>query len=176
MGKDYDEYHVFTGEELNAILKALDPRELRSLLRATYRREGTKVKRMIASRAGNIGIRNGARMARSSLRVFSYTRGGGFMVTANPRGRKGLYMTEQDRRSPQQRWRYGHPVGMWLNSGSWKSGQRVTRLGGNRGRLYGYHFVENGEQDAVKMVRGDVLAELQRQLGKRLDKFGIARG
>ena len=67
-------------------------------------------------------------------------------------------------------------VAMFLNVGSWKTGDRVTESGGRRGRVYPYHFVENGEQDALKMVRGDVLAELQRQLGKRLNKLGIARG
>ena len=176
MEKVYDETMVFTGEEFNAILKALDRRDLRSLLKATYRREGNKVKQLIVGRTGNIGIHNGGRMARASIRVYAYSRGGGFMVTANPRGRKGYYRTEQDRSHPSPRWRFGHPVGMWLNSGSWKTGERVTRLGGNRGRLYAYNFMENGEADAVKMVRTDVLEELQRQLGKRLEKLGIARG
>ena len=67
-------------------------------------------------------------------------------------------------------------MAMFLNGGSWKTGERVTKAGGRRGRLYPYHFVENGEADALKMVRGDVLAELQRQLGKRLNKLRIARG
>lgn len=176
MATVYDDHTIFTGEEFRTLLRALDARELRTLLRATYRREGTKVKRLVADRAGHVGIRDGSRMARASLRVFAYSRGGGFMVTANPRNRQGYYKSRQDRTRPQQRWRYGHPVGMWLNSGSWKSGERVTKLGGNRGRLYAYHFVENGEQDALKMVRNDVLEELQRQLGKRLGKMGIARG
>lgn len=172
----YDDKTIFTGEEFNAILKALNARELRTLLKATYRKEGTKVKKLIASRAGNIGIRDGERMARASLRVFAYTRGGGFMVTANPRGKQGLYKTRQDKKKPQSRWRYGHPLGMWLNSGSWKTGERVTQLGGNRGRLYAYHFVENGEQDALLMVKNDVLAELQEQLKKRMGKMGIVMG
>lgn len=176
MATVYDDHTVFTGEEFNAILKALDARELRNLLRATYRREGAKVKKLIAGRAGRIGIRDGEKMARASLRVFAYSRGGGFMVTANPRNKQGYYKSWQDKAHPQQRWRYGHPVGMWLNSGSWKSGERVTKLGGNRGRLYAYHFVENGEQDALVMVRNDVLAELQKQLGKRLAKMGIVKG
>lgn len=176
MSTIYDDHTIFTGEEFQAILKALDARELRSLLRATYRREGTKVKQLIAGRAGRVGIRDGEKMARASLRVFAYSRGGGFMVTANPRNKQGYYKSRQDKVRPQQRWRLGHPVGMWLNSGSWKSVDRVTRLGGNRGRLYAYHFVENGERDALLMVRDDVLAELQKQLKKRMGKMGIVMG
>lgn len=175
-GRSYDGYVGFSGEEFNAILKALDSRELRALLRATYRREGAKVKQLIAGRTGNIGIRDGSRMARSSLRVYTYSKGGGFMVTLKPRGKKGLYMTRQDKASPSARWRYGHPVGMWLNSGSWKTGERVTERGGNRGRLYAYNFLENGEADALRMVRADVYAELQRQLRKRMGKMGIVTG
>ena len=173
---EYDDKNIFTGEEFRAILRALSERELRQVLRATYRREGRKIVKMIAARTGRIGIRDGEKMARKSLRVYAYSRGGGFMVSANPRNKQGYYMTRQDREKPQPRWRLGHPVAMFLNGGSWKTGERVTEAGGRRGRLYPYHFVENGEQDALKMVRGDVLAELQRQLGKRLNKLGIARG
>lgn len=115
-------------------------------------------------------------MARASLRVFAYSKGGGFMVSANPRGKQGYYKTRQDKTRPQKRWRFGHPVGMWLNSGSWKTGERVTKRGGNRGRLYAYYFVDNGEKDAVLMVRKDVLAELQTQLKKRMGKMGIVMG
>lgn len=176
MATVYDDHTIFTGSEFQTILKALDARELRTLLRATYRREGTKVKRLIAGRAGRVGIRDGEKMARASLRVFTYSRGGGFMVTANPRNKQGYYKSRQDKARPQPRWRLGHPVGMWLNSGSWKSGERVTRLGGNRGRLYAYHFVDNGEHDALLMVQNDVLAELQKQLKKRMGKLGIVMG
>lgn len=172
----YDERSIFTGEEFNAILKALDARELRNLLRATYRREGRKVKDMIVGRTGNIGIRDGSRMARSSLHVYAYSRGGGFMVSLKPHNKQGYYKTRQDRLHPQSRWRLGHPLGMWLNSGSWKSGERVTERGGNRGRLYPYHFLENGEGDALKMVRRDILDELQVQLRKRMGKMGIVMG
>lgn len=173
---EYDDKRIFTGEEFEAILRALNERELRQVLRATYRKEGTKIVKLIASRTGRIGIRDGEKMARKSLRVFTYSKGGGFMVTVKPRGKKGLFMTRQDKTAPSKRWRYGHPVGMWLNSGSWRTGNRVTQTGGRRGRLYGYHFVENGEHDAVIMVRKDVMDDLKTTLQKRMGKMGFVLG
>ena len=100
---EYDDKNIFTGEEFRAILRALSERELRQVLRATYRREGRKIVKMIAARTGRIGIRDGEKMARKSLRVYAYSRGGGFMVSANPRNKQGYYMTRQDREKPQPR-------------------------------------------------------------------------
>ncbi len=173
---EYDDKNIFTGEEFRAILRALSERELRQVLRATYRREGRKIVKMIAARTGRIGIRDGEKMARKSLRVYAYSRGGGFMVSANPRNKQGYYMTRQDREKPQPRWRLGHPVAMFLNGGSWKTGERVTEAGGRRGRLYPYHFVENGEQDALKMARRDIMDELQKTIQRRMGKMGIVMG
>ena len=154
---EYDDKNIFTGEEFRAILRALSERELRQVLRATYRREGRKIVKMIAART-------------------AYSRGGGFMVSANPRNKQGYYMTRQDREKPQPRWRLGHPVAMFLNGGSWKTGDRVTEAGGRRGRLYPYHFVENGEADALKMARRDIMDELQKTIQKRMGKMGIVMG
>ena len=156
---EYDDKNIFTGEEFRAILRALSERELRQVLRATYRREGRKIVKMIAARTGRIGIRDGEKMARKSLRVYAYSRGGGFMVSANPRNKQGYYMTRQDREKPQPRWRLGHPVAMFLNGGSWKT-----------------HFVENGEQDALKMARRDIMDELQKTIQRRMGKMGIVMG
>ena len=173
---EYIDNGKMSEEKFRNLLRALDARELRLLLKDAYRAEGAKVKGMIARRAGNIGIRDGEKMARRSLRVFAYTKGGGFMVSANPRNKQGYYMTRQDRKKPQDRWRLGHPVGMFLNSGSWKSGRRQTKKGWNRGRLYGYHFVENGERDALEMVRRDLMEELERKLRQRIGKRGFVMG
>ena len=117
---------------------------------------------MIAAKTGRIGIWDGEKMARMSLRVYAYSRGGGFMVSANPRNKQGYYMTRQDREKPQPRWRLGHPVAMFLNGGSWKTGECVTKTGGRRGRLYPYHFVENGDADALKMARRDIMDSSRR--------------
>ena len=150
---EYDDKNIFTGEEFRAILRALSDR-----------REGRKIVKMIAARTGRIGIRDGEKMARKSLRVYAYSRGGGFMVSANPRNKQGYYMTRQDREKPQPR------------GGSWKTGDRVTEAGGRRGRLYPYHFVENGEADALKMARRDIMDELQKTIQKRMGKMGIVMG
>ena len=67
-------------------------------------------------------------------------------------------------------------MAMFLNGGSWKTGERVTEAGGRRGRLYPYHFVENGEADALKMARKDIINELQKTIQRRMGKMGIVMG
>ena len=65
---------------------------------------------------------------------------------------------------------------MFLNEGSWKTWECVTKTGGRRGRLYPYHFVENGEADALKMARRDIIDELQKTIQRRMGKMGIVMG
>jgi hypothetical protein len=44
------------------------------------------------------------------------------------------------------------------------------------GGVYAYHFVENGEQDVLLMIKADVLTEHLAQLMKRMGKMGIVVG
>ena len=67
-------------------------------------------------------------------------------------------------------------MAMFLNGESWKTGERVTEAGGRRGRLYPYHFVENGEADALKMARRDIMDKLQKTIQRRMGKMGIVMG
>ena len=39
-----------------------------------------------------------------------------------------------------------------------------------------HHFVENGEADALKMARRDIMDELQKTIQKRMGKMGIVMG
>ena len=52
----------------------------------------------------------------------------------------------------------------------------MTESGGRRGRLYPYHFVENGEADALKMARRDIMDELQKTIQRRMGKMRIVMG
>ena len=42
--------------------------------------------------------------------------------------------------------------------------------------LYSYHFVENGERDALEMLRRDLMEELERKLRQRIGKRGFVMG
>lgn len=189
METTYNSNQPYEGKELNAVLAAMNTRQLRNVLKSAYRKEARKVKDIVAGKAASSGLRHGAYVGRS-VRVRVFSRGGGFMVTTKSlNGGKG---SQGSTAKGFHKNRYGQwkPIALWANSGTVERNTNAIRkhrimiggsgkhgvfrtLGPYRGRMRAYGFMDAAEKPSVAMVEQDMGVEIQAAVLRRLDKGGI---
>lgn len=179
----YDSSHPFEGKEFSDVLRAMDARQLKLTLKSAYRKEGKKVKGIVeevAAAATPIGgkhagsaLRHGAAVG-ASAKVFVYSRGGGFMVDARARGRRGAQYTNSAGATK--------PVLMWATEGtavrgrtnwSGKGKGHKKRRGAYRGRMPRYDIIDRAEAQAVVFVGIDLQGEVEAAAWRRAKKMGL---
>ena len=179
----YDENHPFQGKEFTDVLRVMDARQIKLTLKSAYRKEGKKVKKIVeqvaASATAASGphagstLRHGAAVG-ATAKVYVYSRGGGFMVDARARGRRGAQYTNSAGATK--------PVLMWATEGTavrgrtnWngKDGGHKRRRGAYRGRMPRYDIIDRAEAQAVSFVEADLQGEVEAATWKRAKKMGF---
>lgn len=179
----YDKNHPFQGKEFTDVLRAMDARQIKLTLKSAYRKEGKKVKKIVeqvaASATAASGphagstLRHGAAVG-ATAKVYVYSRGGGFMVDARARGRRGAQYTNSAGATK--------PVLMWATEGTavrgrtnWngKDGGHKRRRGAYRGRMPRYDIIDRAEAQAVSFVEADLQGEVEAATWKRAKKMGV---
>lgn len=190
METTYDVERPYKGKELLAVLRAMNARQLRNTLKSAYRKEVKKVREIVRTKASSSGLAHGASVGRS-VRGRVYPRGGGFMVTARPRGNR--YVAGSVARGYHKN-RFGlwKPVALWASSGTdgrytKDSAKRAVNLGGTgnpvlrsvgpkRGRMPSYGFMDAAESPSVALVERDMGKEILDAVNRRLEREGIVTG
>lgn len=179
----YDESHPFEGKEFTDVLRAMDAQQLKLTLKSAYRKEGNKVRKIVeevaASATANGGphagstLRHGSAVG-ASAKVHVYSRGGGFMVDARARGRRGAQYTNSAGAAK--------PVLMWATEGtavrgrtdwSGKDNGHKRRRGAYRGRMPRYDIIDRAEAKSVSFVENDLQSEIETAAWKRAQKMGL---
>lgn len=185
MGKTvvYDASRPYDGKELIDVLRAMDARQIKLTLKSAYRKEGRKVKKIVEQVAANATaasgphagstLRHGAEVG-ASAKVFVYRQGGGFMVDARARGRRGAQYTNSAGATK--------PVLMWATEGTavrgrtnWdgKAAGHKSRRGAYRGRMPRYDIIDRAEAQAVTFVESDMQGEVEAATWRRAKKMGL---
>ena len=108
-------------------------------------------------------------------KVHVYSRGGGFMVDARARGRRGAQYTNSAGATK--------PVLMWATEGtavrgrtnwdSHKDNGHKRRRGAYRGRMPRYDIIDRAEAQSVSFVENDLQSEVEAAAWKRAGKMGM---
>lgn len=155
---------AYKGQEWDELLKAMNAKDVKRTLKATYRKVAGKVKAIVVQHLNASGLRVGNGMMRG-IRVRVYPRGSGFMVTVKPHGNTGMYQGHSKGAQPR-------PVLQYAEDGTGLRLYRHKVAQGGTGRMPAYHFVRDSEEEATVIVERDTMAELERQVQKRMEKIG----
>lgn len=180
----YDESHPYDGKDFMDVLRAMDAHQLKLTLKSAYRKEGKKVKKIVEEvaasatasggpHAGSV-LEHGAAVG-ASAKVHVYSRGGGFMVDARARGRRGAQYTNSAGAIK--------PVLMWATEGTavrgrtnWdghKNSGHKRRRGAYRGRMPRYDIIDRAAAQSISFVENDLQSEVEAAAWKRAQKIGL---
>ncbi len=180
----YDDKRPYEGKEFTDVLRAMDARQLKLTLKSAYRKEGRKVKKIVeqvaASATSSSGphagstLRHGAAVG-ASAKVFVYRQGGGFMVDARARGRRGAqYVNSAGATKPVLMWATeGTAVRGRTNWGGKDNGHK-RRRGAYRGRMPRYDIIDRAEAMSASFVEADLQGEIEAATWRRAKKMGLS--
>lgn len=166
----------YKGKEFEDLLRALNKRQLKQVVRKSYRRVANKIANIARNDLSSSGLRNGSLM-KKNIRVRVYPRGSGFMVTVKPHGNQGYYKRSQDGKEK--------PVAMWAAEGTKyrfaRHGRHIYPAGlgykwmksSRNGEMPSYHFLENAEKQGQSIVENDLGQEFTNAANDRLRKEGF---
>lgn len=170
-----EDYEKMFGE----VLSCFDRRDIRAALRSGYRKVANKGAKIVrdASRQ-RIKIRGDRRSWDKSIRVYVYSKGGGFVITTKFHGKQGFHRNRCGKEKPVVMWaaegtveRYVRGKGvrslLWRRKGFTGSG--LPR----RGRMPNYGFVDATTPQVYTMVENDLYKELNQAVNKRAAKLGM---
>jgi len=175
----YDDKRPYDGKEFTDVLRVMDARQLKLTLKSAYRKEGRIVEQVAASATALSGphagstLRHGAAVG-ASAKVFVYRQGGGFMVDARARGRRGAQYVNSAGATK--------PVLMWATEGTavrgrtnWdgKDSGHKRRRGAYRGRMPRYDIIDRAEAMSVSFVETDLQGEIEAATWRRAKKMGL---
>lgn len=157
--------------EWTELLQVLDKKQLRNTLRKAYR----KVARPLVAKArtslmqrGPQNIKGNKADWKSAVRARVYSRGGGFMVTVQPHGKRGYHVNRQGKEKP---------VLMWAEEGT---AERFTRVKGffskkgaiPRGKMPKYGFLAAVEAPIYIQAEALLQPELESAVFFNCRKYG----
>lgn len=172
--EEYDGTRHYTGQEWTDLLRAMDARQIKSSLKAAYRRCGNLIRNVAYTDLQSKSIRNASKMKRL-IRVYVYPRGGGFMITVKPHGKQGYYTNHAG---------FQKPVLMWAQDGTEEREPRrdagfVARFNdGNfrpvkhMGMERVYNFLKGAEQQGSGIIERELPSEIEHAAIKRMEKEG----
>lgn len=187
------------------LAREMTVKQLRNSLKGGYRRVAKKVTNVARGKLGSSGLKvqGNRRDWEKGIRTYIYSKGGGFLITVNPRrGKKELGYHEGRRygKTVTRGLRRGSvnqrklPVLMWAEDGtnSRNVGSRVggssffgkSRVTGNRvrhykrgghstGRMPAYGFLAKAEPEGFRIVETDLAKDLEVAVLKCARKAGL---
>lgn len=154
----------YTGQEWDELLRAMGSRQIRNSLKVAYRRMGRQILAIARASLLSSGLANASRM-RSGIRLRVYPRGGGFLVTVKPHGKRGFYRRPQDGKEK--------PVLMWAEEGTKARYRRHGAVGSSRtGRMPAYHILDEANSRGKTIFETGINSELKRAVRERAAKLG----
>lgn len=166
----------YTGKDWDELLQAMNPRDIKRTLKAAYRRVGKMIADIARSDLASSGLRHGNKM-KGNIRVYVYSRGGGFKVTVKPHGKQGYYKRSQDGKEK--------PIAMWAEEGTTerhlRHGNHVYPIGNGQyrtmksdwtGSMRGYHFMIHANVMAEPIIDKNIQPEIEKAVYERLKKIG----
>ena len=170
----------YTGKEWTELLRQMNTREIRKLLKQAYRREAKELRRMAVGSLGSSGmsVTGNSSDWDKGIRSYVYSRGGGFLVTVKPRkagrngkGEKGMHVN-----------RYGKakPVLLWAEDGTKarrtrgsRSGLFGRKKGHSTGTMPGFHFLARVEPQMKEHVEENLAKEVESATYRVAKKCGF---
>ena len=150
-----------------SLLKDMDPRVLRNVLRKAYGIVGEEARRIALGnlRAQGYNVRGNRADFEKGLRLHIYSGGGGFLLTA--RGRQGASGSGSGELGMHENRFYGKtkrrlPILQWLESGAYDRNTRGTRKrkAHYTGEIRPSHFLTDCEPTITPMVTRKLMTEL----------------
>lgn len=192
---------VYTGKEWDDLLRGFSKRQIRNTLKRSYRKVGNGAKKIAAKKLSSSGLEvKGSRADwEKGIRLYVYSKGGGFMLTVKARAakkngsgelsmhtnRKGfkkpvlMWAEEgtQERFAKPTKFRYewtGHQK-LWARHGAaYKPKRRKIAIAGRkRGQMPAYDFMKKSEPEAFRYVEGSLVKELETATVKVAKKAGF---
>ena len=168
--------------ELSHFTKQMTPKNIRNVLRRSYRAVSKRVREIaIASARQKVRASNPADFERG-IRAHIYSKGGGFMITVksrkagkNGRGEKSMYAGRNYKKTKRR-----VPVQMWLEDGteerSTRGKKRILRKrtkGKNRGKVKARGFLAEATPKMYQTATQDLYGEVENAVLKIANKNGI---
>lgn len=154
-----------------SVWEALGPREQRKSLKSSMRSVANGVKKIAADEVRKETFGQGTLMPLTkSLRVRVYSGGGGFLVTAKPRGEKGIHVNRNMQRKP---------VLLFLQGTKARKTKTRTKYfirlkrGHSTGFIAEHNFMDRAENSAVSYVENEFMKKLEAAAERRLAKLGV---
>lgn len=195
----------YTGKEWTDLMREMTPRQLKNAMKGGYRRVAKKVRevglRNLAS--SGLDVQGNRRDWKAGLRSWIYSKGGGFLLTVQPkRGGKetGYHANRRYGKTITRGPRSGNinqrklPVLMFAEDGTrernvgdrigkssffsksrW-SGNKVRnykRSGHSTGKMKAYGFLEKTEPEGIRIVERDLAKDLEEAVMKAAKKAGL---
>jgi len=166
----------YTGKEFVGLLKNMSTKQLRKSLKKAYGRianDGRKIG-VLSLRSAGYQVRGNKSDFERSIRAFTYSKGGGFMLTVKPdrANKKSMHTTRAGVKKP---------VLMWLEDGTVerqtrKQTRRTTRKLRSQhrtGRITGSHFLGKVEDKVAKNTEDKLLPEVEKAVYDVAKKEGL---
>lgn len=170
----YNNPSEYQGKEWDELLRAMSPRDIKKTLKTSYRRIGKMIADIARNDLANSGLHNAVKMKRN-IRVYAFSRGSGFMVTAKPHGKSGYYKRSQDGAEK--------PVAMWAAEGTKErhvnhgrhiypvgNGQFRTMKGTWTGSMPGYYFLKRAGRMGESITDKNLQSEIKKAVFEHISK------
>lgn len=160
----------YTGTEWKELMKRMSSKEIRKVVKRGYTaagKEALKIARQSLATSGPKVFGNGTDWPKA-IRQHNYSKGGGFMATVKPRGKRGFHNN-----------RYGKekPIVMWAEEGTKERktrGKGLFKTGSkSRGRMPAYGFLEKVEGQMFQKVESALLPSVEEAVRKAAAKAGL---
>ena len=157
----------YDGKEWHQLLTLMTSKEIKKSIKGAYRRIGNNARKIAVDKLNSSGIHSTPGLEKS-LRLYVYSRGGGFMLTTKvAKNGKGIYTNHRGIKKP---------VLMWAAEGTKKRHTKsrfFSRKGHSTGSMRKYGFMDSATVESYKLVESNLQKEIELSVDKIAKKAGL---
>lgn len=187
----------YTGKEWTDLLKEMNGRQIKNVMKQAYRRVGKKGEDIARRHLKTSGLGGDMNSLGRSIRTYVYSKGGGFLITVDARranksgkGEKSMYKTSRGVKKPILMWAEdgtnprqsgGNVRYVYTGNVKWGSRhgkayklrrKRVRSGGRDRGKMPAYNFLKDSENEIAKMAENELQPEVEKAVLRAAKKAG----
>lgn len=168
----------YTGKEWTELLRQMTPKQIRNSVKRAYRAVSKEAVKVAQRNLAASGLKSSGGDLKKGIRSYTYSRGGGFLVTVKARaanrqgkGERGMHTTRKGIKKP---------ILMWAEEGTAKRYTKSkskwfvrSRSGHSTGKMPAYGFLESAEPAMFSLVEQKLTPEVEKAVEKVARKCGF---
>ena len=155
----------YDGKHFTDLMRDMTSSQIRKAIKTALKSEAEKAREIAVGslRSSGLHVQGDLSTWESSVRSYVYSKAGGFLITAKPRGKKGFHRNRFYDKTGREL-----PIVMWAEEGTRPRQTRTAskvfdraRKGHNTGSLQRYGFIEKAEPQMVNKVQADLPTSIE---------------